>query len=79
VVFAAAARSNKPVLLDELRTVYETANFPEIECACVASFGQTTDQALLDRYYNYAFQDAKVRSQDLLVWHFKWFLFQHSE
>ena len=51
----------------ELRNIFETVNFNEVETNCLGALGQICDATLLDNIYEYAIVEDKVRSQDLMV------------
>lgn len=58
---------NDPKAIEELRVIYETINFNEVETNCLSALGQICDATLLDNIYKYAIVEDNVRNQDLMV------------
>ncbi|MCP9257385.1 Aminopeptidase [Dirofilaria immitis] len=50
----------------ELKKIYETAGFGEIERNCILAMPQTSDVDLLKQVFEYGIRDGKVRSQDIV-------------
>ncbi|KAF8387261.1 pam-1 [Pristionchus pacificus] len=64
-VFGIAARSGTAEHFAELKKIYETNGFSEVERNAATAMAQTSDVSQRDNYFRYAFKEDKVRSQDL--------------
>ncbi|CAG9529992.1 unnamed protein product, partial [Cercopithifilaria johnstoni] len=50
----------------ELKEIYETVGFGEVERNCIVAMSQTTDVELLKEVFEYGIKNGKVRSQDII-------------
>ncbi|KAL3989469.1 Peptidase M1 family protein [Acanthocheilonema viteae] len=50
----------------ELKEIYETAGFSEVERNCIVAMPQTSDMELLKEVFEYGIKNGKVRSQDIV-------------
>ncbi|VIO88592.1 Peptidase family M1 containing protein [Brugia malayi] len=50
----------------QLKEIYETAGFGEIERNCIVAMPQTSDTDLLKEVFEYCIQNGKIRSQDII-------------
>uniref|UniRef100_A0A915PS54 Aminopeptidase n=1 Tax=Setaria digitata TaxID=48799 RepID=A0A915PS54_9BILA len=51
---------------EELKEIYETVGFGEVERNCVVAMPQTSDTELLKEVFEYGIRNGKVRSQDII-------------
>lgn len=45
--------------IEQLRHIYETCNYSEVERECIIALGQSTDPEMLEELYEYAFTQSK--------------------
>ncbi|VDK73005.1 unnamed protein product [Onchocerca ochengi] len=50
----------------ELKEIYETVGFAEIERNCIVAMPQTSDVELLKEIFEYCFENGKIRAQDII-------------
>ncbi|KAL7069753.1 hypothetical protein ACQ4LE_011141 [Meloidogyne hapla] len=65
VIYATAARSNDPKLIESLQKILTTCNFAEVENTCIMALGQCTDLKLLEQIFNHGIHEKNIRSQDI--------------
>jgi len=65
ITFAAVGRSNCPERIEQLRELFRTVNFSEIEVQCLSALSQVSDPALLEAQLRWAVLEDGVRNQDL--------------
>lgn len=53
--------------LEQLKKIYETVGFGEVERHCVIAMAQCRDETLLKQFFKYAVEEKKVRAQDLML------------
>ncbi|GMT32249.1 hypothetical protein PFISCL1PPCAC_23546, partial [Pristionchus fissidentatus] len=64
-LFGNAARNGTKEHFEQLKKIYETCGFSEVERNSTMAMAQTSDAACREAFFNYAFKEDKVRSQDL--------------
>ncbi|VDD94199.1 unnamed protein product [Enterobius vermicularis] len=54
--------------MEQLKKIYETVGlFGEVERHCVIAMAQCRDESLLQKFFKYAVEEKRVRSQDLML------------
>uniref|UniRef100_A0A158R5B1 Aminopeptidase n=1 Tax=Syphacia muris TaxID=451379 RepID=A0A158R5B1_9BILA len=53
--------------MEQLKKLYESVGFGEVERHCVVAMAQCQDEHLLKQFFKYAVEEKKVRAQDLML------------
>ncbi|GMT04611.1 hypothetical protein PENTCL1PPCAC_26785, partial [Pristionchus entomophagus] len=64
-IFGIAARNGTDEHFSQLKNIYETCGFSEVERNSMMAMAQTHDATRRETFFTYAFKENKVRSQDL--------------
>ncbi|KAK0405625.1 hypothetical protein QR680_018094 [Steinernema hermaphroditum] len=66
VIYGIVGRYNGEEGIDQLKNIFTTCGFSEIERNCILGMGQASDDALLRKVFDYG-MEGKIRSQDLML------------
>ena len=64
IIYGIVAQHNVKNGSQQLRHLFETATFSEVERNCIAAMAQATDKKGLKNFYDFAVRDGKIRTQD---------------
>ncbi|GMR32147.1 hypothetical protein PMAYCL1PPCAC_02342 [Pristionchus mayeri] len=64
-LFGIAARNGTAEHFAQLKNIFETCKFPEIERNCAMSMAQTMDVSQREAFFTYTFKEDKVRTQEM--------------
>jgi len=66
MIYSTAARTNDQRLIDDLKQIFETVNFSEVETNCIVALAQVTDPELLTQVFEYGIVKKNFRPQDYM-------------
>jgi len=66
VIYGIIGRYNGQEGVDQLKTIFTTCGFSEIERNCILAMGQASEDATLKAVFDYG-MEGKIRSQDLML------------